>query len=252
MPLKTTQPLPSTITAGQWDSPEAAPTPRDGYSDSLELEAYISDEADQDSYKQEEQPTTNHSPEVAFAPSDANGSQQMWTMFDTKMEPASAQNTNSFSEFPDGTDHRKAISLFEPLVLCVYSPKGGVGKTSISVNMAARLAYTTRLQVCIVDLDIAFGNVGTRLGLYNPTVRELLNESHIDGESLARNLVYDRRSGLFALLAPLRPETGTNRRKFSPAAYKKILSLLKERFDVVLLDCPVESARSSSFWFRVA
>lgn len=208
--------------------------------DSLELEAYVSNDADLDAYNIEDTSPASFVPDVAFRPSDENGSQQMWTMFDAKMEPAGSQSSNSLSEFPDGTDHRKAINLVEPLTICVYSPKGGVGKTSISVNLAARLAYTTRLQVCIVDLDIAFGNVGTRLGLYNPTVRELLNESHIDGESIARNLVYDRRSGLFALLAPLRPETGTNRRKFSPAAYKKILSLLRERFDVVLLDCPVE------------
>ncbi len=208
--------------------------------DSLELEAYVSNDADLNAYDIEDSSPVSFTPEVAFRPSDKNGSQQMWTMFDSNMEPAGAQTNSSLSEFPDGTDNRKAIHLAEPLTICVYSPKGGVGKTSISVNLAARLAYTTRLQVCIVDLDIAFGNVGTRLGLYNPTVRELLNESHIDGESIARNLVYDRRSGLFALLAPLRPETGTNRRKFSPAAYKKILSILRERFDVVLLDCPVE------------
>lgn len=180
------------------------------------------------------------SDDFAFSAHDSNGAPQMWTMFDTNQAPAQQIGAENATDLPDGTDHRKAISLFEPLVVCVYSPKGGVGKTSISVNMAARLAYTTRLQVCIVDLDIAFGNVGTRLGLYNPTVRELLNEPHIDGESLARNLVYDKRSGLFALLAPLRPETGVNRRKFSPAAYKKILNLLTERFDVVILDCPVE------------
>jgi MinD-like ATPase involved in chromosome partitioning or flagellar assembly len=211
-------------------------------SDSLELANYVSDAADGDAYNFDnfdDKTPSSFVPDVAAAPIDKNGNQQMWTMFDSTIDHGAAAQT-SLSEFPDGTDHRKAISLFEPLVLCVYSPKGGVGKTSISVNMAARLAYTTRLQVCIVDLDIAFGNVGTRLGLYNPTVRELLNEPHIDGESLARNLVYDRRSGLFALLAPLRPETGTNRRKFSPAAYKKILSLLTERFDVIILDCPVE------------
>lgn len=229
-----TSSTPSSPSYGQAEHPYAQ-------TDSLELEAYVSNDSDMDAYDVEDSSPASFLPDVAFSPLDDKGNQQMWTMFDSKIEhPSGHNNAGSLTEFPDGSDSRKAISLAEPLVLCVYSPKGGVGKTSISVNMAARLAYTTRLQVCIVDLDIAFGNVGTRLGLYNPTVRELLNESHIDGESLARNLVYDRRSGLFALLAPLRPETGTNRRKFSPAAYKKILSLLKERFDVVILDCPVE------------
>lgn len=226
--------------AGQWTTHSTDKEHPYAQSDSLELEAYVNNTSDASAYEIDESTPSSFVPDVAFTTADENGSQQMWTMFDANVDHLTQQNQTSLSEFPDGTDHRKAVSLFEPLVLCVYSPKGGVGKTSISVNLAARLAYTTRLQVCIVDLDIAFGNVGTRLGLYNPTVRELLNEPHIDGESLARNLVYDRRSGLFALLAPLRPETGVNRRKFSPAAYKKILSLLKERFDVVILDCPVE------------
>ena len=130
--------------------------------------------------------------------------------------------------------------LEAPLVVAIYSPKGGVGKTSISVNMASRLAFTTKLQICVVDIDIGFGNVGTRLGLFTPTMRELLSEPDVDSDALARHLAYDRRSGLYALLAPLRPESGVNRNVFSPFAFTKVLGLLKERFDVIILDCPVE------------
>lgn len=178
-------------------------------------------------------------PLFAFGSHDANGNQNMWSMYESKDDLSDAKAL-SMNDLPALVDEKKQLYISEPLVVCVYSPKGGVGKTSISVNLAARLAYTTRAQVCIVDLDIGFGNVGTRLGLYNPTVRELLSENHLDSEALARNLVYDRRSGLFALLAPLRPETGTNRRKFSPATYNKILELLTQRFDIIILDCPVE------------
>ena len=176
----------------------------------------------------------------AFGSHDVNGNQSMWSMYESNDDLSNAKNTLNMNDFPTVSDGKRQLTLKEPMIICVYSPKGGVGKTSISVNMAARLSYTTKAQVCIVDLDIGFGNVGTRLGLYNPTVRELLNEHHLDSESLSRNLVYDRRSGLFALLAPLRPETGANRRKFSPATYSKILELLTQRFDIVILDCPVE------------
>ena len=179
-------------------------------------------------------------PLFAFGEHDSNGNQSMWSMYESNDDLSDAKNNLDLSDFPTITDEKKPLMLKEPMVICVYSPKGGVGKTSISVNLAARLSYTTKAQVCIVDLDIGFGNVGTRLGLYNPTVRELLSESSLDSESLSRNLVYDRRSGLFALLAPLRPETGTNKRKFSPSNYNKILNLLTQRFDIVILDCPVE------------
>ncbi|MFZ4516669.1 MAG: AAA family ATPase, partial [Acidimicrobiia bacterium] len=135
---------------------------------------------------------------------------------------------------------RDRLPVQQAQILAVYSPKGGVGKTSIAVNMAARLAMRTKLQVCIVDLDLGFGNVGTRLGMFMPTVRELLAEGRIDHESVSRNLAYDSRTGLHALLAPLRPDVRADQRLIRPESFDQILRILADRFDVIILDCPVE------------
>jgi len=50
-------------------------------------------------------------------------------------------------------------------VIVVVSPKGGVGKTTTSVNVAARLAESAPGEVVVIDLDLQFGDVATVLDL---------------------------------------------------------------------------------------
>jgi pilus assembly protein CpaE len=50
-------------------------------------------------------------------------------------------------------------------IIVVASPKGGVGKTTIAVNMAVELARIAPSQVVVVDLDLRFGDVATMLDL---------------------------------------------------------------------------------------
>lgn len=125
-------------------------------------------------------------------------------------------------------------------VIAVFSPTGGVGRTDVAVELAARLAADPELAVCIVDLDIGVGNVGTRLDVFTPTIRKLLVEPELDADALARNLAHDERTGVHALLAPLRPEARADRRLLTPAVYARILDLLVDRFDAVVLDCSVD------------
>lgn len=50
-------------------------------------------------------------------------------------------------------------------VVTVASPKGGVGKTTVTTNLAVGLALTAPDSVVLVDLDIHFGDVATALNL---------------------------------------------------------------------------------------
>lgn len=127
-------------------------------------------------------------------------------------------------------------------VIAVYSSKGGVGKSTMSLNLAARLAYTTDLEVCVVDLDVGFGDIGPRLGKFQPTVIEALREPQLDGDSIMTSLVREDSTGMYALLAPLRPDTGADRSLLHPSAYERILRALRQRFHVVFLDCSVDLA----------
>ena len=51
-------------------------------------------------------------------------------------------------------------------VIAVFSPKGGVGKTTISVNLALALTEKGARRVCLVDLDLAFGDVAITMQLF--------------------------------------------------------------------------------------
>ena len=52
------------------------------------------------------------------------------------------------------------------MVVAVFSPKGGVGRTTISVNLAVAAAQAGK-KVCLVDASFQFGDVGVLLNL-NP------------------------------------------------------------------------------------
>src|SRR5207249_4788564 len=49
-------------------------------------------------------------------------------------------------------------------LICVLGPKGGIGKTLTTANLAVGLAMAGR-RVAVVDLDLQFGDVGLSLGL---------------------------------------------------------------------------------------
>ncbi len=54
-------------------------------------------------------------------------------------------------------------------VIALYSPKGGVGVSTIAVNLALALKETTSQRVALVDTNLQFGDVGVLLNL--PTNR---------------------------------------------------------------------------------
>jgi pilus assembly protein CpaE len=51
----------------------------------------------------------------------------------------------------------------EGRVISVFAPKGGVGKTTISINMAVALRLQTRAEVLLFDADVGVGNITSAL-----------------------------------------------------------------------------------------
>ncbi|WP_020409686.1 MinD/ParA family protein [Hahella ganghwensis] len=78
-----------------------------------------------------------------------------------------------------------------PRVIAVTSGKGGVGKTSISVNLAIALARTSS-KVCLFDADMSLANVNIMLGLTPQYTLEHL----LSGEKTLNEILLDGPKGI--------------------------------------------------------
>jgi pilus assembly protein CpaE len=92
--------------------------------------------------------------------------------------------------------------------VAVFSPKGGVGATTIAVNVAMAKALTAPDKVAIVDLDLQFGQVTTFLDLTpRQTIADLVRDDQALREpELLRTYATRHDSGLHVLAAPGSPE----------------------------------------------
>jgi pilus assembly protein CpaE len=127
-----------------------------------------------------------------------------------------------------------AVDTRSPLV-AVLGPKGGVGKTTVSTNLATTLAATGR-RTLIVDLDLQFGDVGLVLGVQpERTIHDLVTgQGRLDGERLA-GFVGHTADGVDVLLAPARPDQAE---AVTAERLAEVLDVATREYDVVVVDTP--------------
>jgi pilus assembly protein CpaE len=120
-------------------------------------------------------------------------------------------------------------------LICVLGPKGGIGKTITSCNLAVSLAARNRRTV-LVDLDLQFGDVALSLGLTPDTTSFDLAVSggSLDAEKLDAFLL-EHSSGLRVLAAPARPDQAAS---VSPEFIADIYNLLRDEFEYIVVDTP--------------
>jgi septum site-determining protein MinD len=117
-------------------------------------------------------------------------------------------------------------------VYAVAGAKGGVGKTTTSLNLGAALA-TTGQSVVVVELDLAMANVADFLALdVDPETDTTLHDV-LAGDAAVADAVYDADDG-FAVVP-----SGTTLDGFASVDAERIngvLDTLRDQYDVLLLD----------------
>jgi pilus assembly protein CpaE len=120
-------------------------------------------------------------------------------------------------------------------MICVLGPKGGIGKTITSSNLAVALA-TDGQRVVLVDLDLQFGDVALALGLRpERTIYDLaVSGGSLDAEKLDAYLMRHP-TGLRVLAAPLRPDQAST---ITPEFLADVTAELRRMFDFLIVDTP--------------
>ena len=118
-------------------------------------------------------------------------------------------------------------------VITVFGTKGGVGKTTLAVNLAVELSRK-KAKVAILDLDLLFGDAHMFLGLdVKETVVELLQERKVPTIDSVRNYFLVHSSGVQLLCAPISPEYAEN---VTASQVEPLLNVLRPHFDYIIID----------------
>jgi pilus assembly protein CpaE len=125
------------------------------------------------------------------------------------------------------------------IVYTISSATGGCGKTFYATNLAYFLTRYTQKRVCIVDLDLQFGEVSTALRLrpkytiFDALQREDTDETDLQAHIEEYCVVHE--TGISVLAAPREPSEAD---RISPPDVTRILEAVRNRFDYVIVDTP--------------
>ena len=122
-------------------------------------------------------------------------------------------------------------------VIVVYSPQGGVGKTTIATNVAGGL-MKEGTKVLLIDGSMQFGDVGVYLNLQSQTnIIDLLKDLDDMDKELVDSVLVTHDSGLRVLLAPPRPEDAE---MVSAEKVPEMVEKLSNMFDFIVIDLSSE------------
>ncbi len=119
-------------------------------------------------------------------------------------------------------------------VITVAGASGGVGCTSLAINLACILAKNPRNSVAIIDLDFALGDADVWLDIIPVyTIQDVAeNISRLDYALLKRSLT-KHACGAFLLPRPVELDDHTY---MSPEQLKRVIALLKATFTHLVID----------------
>jgi MinD-like ATPase involved in chromosome partitioning or flagellar assembly len=128
----------------------------------------------------------------------------------------------------------------------VISPKGGVGKTTITALLGALLSYTRQDRVVAIDAEPDYGSLGSVVTpdheFFVDDVLDILDEGDLTVAELSASLGRGP-DGLMVLPAPNDP---SRLERLDAYAYSRVITHLKQKAEVVLLDCGTELQEPST------
>jgi chromosome partitioning protein len=125
-------------------------------------------------------------------------------------------------------------------VIAIANQKGGVGKTTTAVNVAASLALAER-RTLLLDADPQ-GNATSGVGIAKETVELSLYESLVDGRSAKESILSISPLPFLSVLPATQDLVGAElqlvERESREAILRHVLDELQDSYDYIVVDCP--------------
>jgi pilus assembly protein CpaE len=134
----------------------------------------------------------------------------------------------------DSRNGSEASAKVDSVVIAVLGSRGGVGCTSIAVNLGATLAQDPKHSAALIDLDLALGDTDVALDLMGDhTLADVaLNIERLDLQFLRRSLT-KHSSGLSLLPHPVQLEDASLIREDH---LQRVIGLLRASYTHLVLD----------------
>ena len=124
-------------------------------------------------------------------------------------------------------------------MISIANQKGGVGKTTTSVNLSACLAYLGK-KVLLIDIDPQ-GNTSSGIGVAKGDLETCVYDVLIDDEPVENVILQTKLENLYVLPATI-SLAGAEIELVSTISrelrLKNALDPIKEKFDYIIIDCP--------------
>jgi pilus assembly protein CpaE len=119
-------------------------------------------------------------------------------------------------------------------IVTVFGAKGGIGKSTISTNLAVALARMERSSVCIVDIDNGFGDIAGMLDVKpERTLFDMVRDlDMLERDDISRYVIRHELTDLDVLAGP----TVLEWRKISPDHVRRVIEFLAKSYDTIVLD----------------
>jgi len=120
-------------------------------------------------------------------------------------------------------------------IVTLFAPKGGVGRTTLAVNLAVAMAGEQRQSVTLVDGSFQFGDVGVLLNLNpkNKSIIDVVADPSATDEDLVDTTLINHSTGIKVLLAPPSPEMAE---LITVDQIRRMMGRLRETNDFTVVD----------------